>query len=111
MPASASPYITADSNVVLLDATLIYRITDPRAYILSEAHVAPALDRLFRAAATQVTARWTLNDDKHPLLSVQLRDDGLIETTRDDGWNVLDPADVLAVEWVSRDTEGQGQYL
>jgi hypothetical protein len=42
---------------------------------------------------------------------VELRADGLIETTRDDGWNVLDPADVLAVEWVSRDTEGQGQYL
>jgi len=62
MPASASPYLTADSNVVLLDATLIYRITDPRAYLLSETHVAPALDRLFRAAATQVVARWTLND-------------------------------------------------
>jgi modulator of FtsH protease HflK len=62
MPPSASPYFTADNNVVLLDATLIYRITDPRAYLLSEAHVAPALDRLFRAAATQVAARWTLND-------------------------------------------------
>jgi hypothetical protein len=24
---------------------------------------------------------------------------------------VVDPADVLAVEWVSRDTEGDGQYL
>jgi hypothetical protein len=42
---------------------------------------------------------------------MKLRDDGLIEFTRDDGWSVLDPADVLAVEWVSRDTEGQGQYL
>jgi regulator of protease activity HflC (stomatin/prohibitin superfamily) len=62
MPASASPYLTADSNVVLLDATLIYRITDPRAYLLAEDHVAPALDRVFRASATQVTARWTLND-------------------------------------------------
>jgi regulator of protease activity HflC (stomatin/prohibitin superfamily) len=61
-PASASPYLTADGNVVLLDATLIYRITDPRAYLLAEAHVAPALDRVFRASATQVAARWTLND-------------------------------------------------
>jgi regulator of protease activity HflC (stomatin/prohibitin superfamily) len=62
IPASASPYLTADNNLVLLDATLIYRITDPRAYILSEAHIAPALDRVFRAAATEVTAAWTLND-------------------------------------------------
>ncbi len=62
LPPSASPYVTGDNNVVLLDATLIYRITDPRAYLLSEAHVAPALDRVFRAAATQVTAQWTLND-------------------------------------------------
>jgi hypothetical protein len=42
---------------------------------------------------------------------VQARPDGLIEATRDDGWSVLDPGDVLAVEWVSRDSEGQGQYL
>jgi regulator of protease activity HflC (stomatin/prohibitin superfamily) len=62
LPASASPYLTGDNNLVLLDATLIYRITDPRAYIISEAHVAPALDRAFRAAATKVTAQWTLND-------------------------------------------------
>jgi modulator of FtsH protease HflK len=62
MPPTASPYLTGDSNLVLLDASLIYRITDPRAYILSEAHVGPTLDRLFRTAATQVTAEWTLND-------------------------------------------------
>ena len=64
-----------------------------------------------RLVVRGLSARWTLNDDKHPLLRVELRPDGLIEATRDDGWNVLDPADVLAVEWVSRDTEGQGQYL
>jgi hypothetical protein len=64
-----------------------------------------------RLVVRGLSGRWTLNDDKHPLLSVQLRADGLIETTRDDGWNVLDPADILAVEWVSRETEGQGQYL
>lgn len=64
-----------------------------------------------RLVVRGLSGRWTLNDDKHPLLNVQLRADGLIETTRDDGWNVLDPADILAVEWVSRDTEGQGQYL
>jgi hypothetical protein len=58
-----------------------------------------------------VIGRWTLNDEKHPLLSVRLRPDGLVETTRDDGWDVLDPSRVLAVEWVSRDTEGIGPYL
>jgi hypothetical protein len=66
---------------------------------------------LLRPVIGGLNGRWTLNDDKHPLLSMNLRDDGLIEFTRDDGWSVLDPADVLAVEWVSRDTEGQGQYL
>ena len=58
-----------------------------------------------------VNGRWTINDDKHPLIGVQLRPDGLVETTRDDGWDVLDPADVMAVDWVSREGEGGGQYL
>ena len=64
-----------------------------------------------RLVVRGLNGRWTLNDDKHPLLGVQERPDGLLEFTRDDGWSILDPADVLAVEWVSRDTEGQGQYL
>jgi hypothetical protein len=58
-----------------------------------------------------LSARWTLNDEKHPLLTAQLRPDGLVEVSRDDGWDVLDPADVVAVEWVARDNEGGGQYL
>ena len=58
-----------------------------------------------------LSARWTLNDENHPLLTVQLRSDGLVEVSRDDGWDVLDPADVVAVEWVARDNEGGGQYL
>lgn len=62
---------------------------------------------LFRGA----NGRWTLNDDKHPLTAVGVREDGLVETSREDGWDVLDPADVVAVEWVSRDGEGGGQYL
>jgi len=64
-----------------------------------------------RLVVRGLTGRWTLNDDKHPLLGVRQRPDGLLEFTRDDGWSILDPGDVLAVEWVSRDTEGQGQYL
>jgi hypothetical protein len=58
-----------------------------------------------------LSARWTLNDEKHPLLSVRLRPDGLVETSRDDGWDVWDPVDVLAVEWVAGAGEGGGLYL
>ena len=61
-PASATPYLTGDGAVVLLDSTLIYRITDPASYVLSQDHVAPALDRLFRATAVGVAAGWSLND-------------------------------------------------
>ena len=64
-----------------------------------------------RLAFKGLGGRWTLNDEKHPLLSVRLRADGLIETSRDDGWDVLDPADVLAVEWVAGPGEGGGLYL
>jgi hypothetical protein len=64
-----------------------------------------------RLVVRGLNGRWTLNDDKHPLLGVQQRPDGLLEFTRDDGWSILDPGDVLAVEWISRDAEGQGQYL
>ncbi len=64
-----------------------------------------------RLVVRGLNGRWTLNDDKHPLLGVQQRPGGLLEFTRDDGWSILDPADVLAIEWISRDTEGQGQYL
>ena len=62
LPATATPYLTGDGKVVMLDATLVYRITDPVAYVLSESHVGPALDRMFRAVATQVAAGQKLND-------------------------------------------------
>ena len=61
-PATAAPYLTGDGKVVLLDATLIYRITDPTAYVLSQDHVAPAVDRIFRASAVRVAAGQNLND-------------------------------------------------
>ncbi len=64
-------YLTGDGNVVLLSASLIYRINDPIAYALQEAHVAPALDRLFRATAVHITASRNLND----FLVVQTKDD------------------------------------
>jgi membrane protease subunit HflK len=62
VPANATPYLTGDGNVVLLDATLIYRITDPSTYFLSRDHVGPALNRLFRASAVEVAAGQSLND-------------------------------------------------
>jgi modulator of FtsH protease HflK len=60
--AGAGAYLTGDGNVVLLTASLIYRIKDPIAYALEEVHVAPALDRLFRATAVRITAGRNLND-------------------------------------------------
>ncbi len=56
-------------------------------------------------------SRWGVNDDKHPLLSVNLRSDGLVEIFRGDGWVVFDPETVLAVEWMAREGEGGGAYL
>ncbi|HTW38513.1 MAG TPA: SPFH domain-containing protein [Steroidobacteraceae bacterium] len=62
MPQNVSAFLTGDGNVVLLNATLIYRIDDPIAYALARSHVAPALDRLFRATSVHVTAGRNLND-------------------------------------------------
>ena len=59
---AVSPYLTGDGNVLVLSASLIYRITDPIAYALAESHVAPALDRLFRATTVRVTAGRGLNE-------------------------------------------------
>ena len=58
-----------------------------------------------------MSSRWAINDDKHPLLSVIARSDGLLEISRDDGWVIFDPDTVLAVEWVAREGEGGGAYL
>jgi membrane protease subunit HflK len=62
LPANVAAYLTGDGNVVLLNATLFYRISDPIAFALSESHVAPALDRAFRASGVRVTASRNLND-------------------------------------------------
>jgi len=59
---AVSPYMTGDGNILVLSASLIYRITDPVAYALAESHVAPALDRLFRATTVRVTAGRGLNE-------------------------------------------------
>ena len=62
IPQNASGYLTGDGNVVLLNATLFYRISDPVSYSLSQSHVPMALNRLFRATTVRVTAARNLND-------------------------------------------------
>ncbi len=49
-------FMTGDSSVVHLQATLFYQITDPIAYVVSGEHVAPALERLFIASAVDTLA-------------------------------------------------------
>lgn len=58
----ADPFLTGDGNLVLLHATLLYRISDAKAYVLAEKHVGPALDRLFHSVAVRVAAGRNLND-------------------------------------------------
>ena len=77
LPHGVAPYLTGDGNVVLLNATLIYRIRDPEGYTLSQAHVAPALDRLFRAATVRLAAGRSLND----FLAVSLTPGGTAQGT------------------------------
>ena len=60
--ANTNTYLTGDGGVVLINATLLYRVTDPQAYLLAESHVAPALNRIFQATAVRVTAGRGLND-------------------------------------------------
>jgi regulator of protease activity HflC (stomatin/prohibitin superfamily) len=62
LPKGVAAFLTGDGNVVLLNATLFYRINDPEAFALAESHVAAALDRVFRAAAVRVSAGRNLND-------------------------------------------------
>jgi hypothetical protein len=52
-----------------------------------------------------------LGDGKHPITSVTIRPDGLIEVTSDTGWDVFDAADVAVVYWNGTPGEGGGQYL
>jgi regulator of protease activity HflC (stomatin/prohibitin superfamily) len=48
--------LTGDASVVHMQATLLYQITDPAAYVRSAEHVGPALQRLFVASAVAVCA-------------------------------------------------------
>jgi modulator of FtsH protease HflK len=59
---NTNTYLTGDGGVALISATLVYRVMDPRAYLLAQSHVAPALNRIFQATAVHVTAGRGLND-------------------------------------------------
>ncbi len=59
---AAGSYLTGDGGVVLLNASVFYRITDPAAFMLAETHIGPALNRVFRATAITVAAHHPLDD-------------------------------------------------
>lgn len=61
-PTTAALDLTGDGGVILLDSTMFYRVSDPRAFTLSQSHIAPALRRLYLAAAAAIMARSDLND-------------------------------------------------
>jgi len=58
---NTSMLLTGDMSVVHFEATLFYQITDASTYVLSAAHVAPALARLFAASAVAVSSRRDLD--------------------------------------------------
>ena len=62
LPKGIAAFLTGDGNIVLLNATLFYRINDAQAFALAESHVAAALDRVFRATTVRVSAGRALND-------------------------------------------------
>ncbi len=61
-PSEAGVFLTGDGGVVLLLASLTWRIADPAAYYVAADHVAPALRRLYLAAAADLAARHDLDD-------------------------------------------------
>ena len=61
-PKSAHGYLTGDGGVVLIDATLTWRVVDAGAYVLAEPHIAPALRRLAEGAATAIAAARPLDN-------------------------------------------------
>ncbi len=62
IPEGAGSYLTGDGGVVLLSATVAYQVADGAAYYLAQAHVEPALQRLFSASAIDLAASRELDD-------------------------------------------------
>ena len=45
------------------------------------------------------------------LTGVELREDGLVRLTRETGWAVIDPAQIVAVVWNDETESSPGQFL
>jgi hypothetical protein len=45
------------------------------------------------------------------LTGVELRPDGLVRLEREDGWAVIDPAEIVAVVWSGDTDHSPGQFL
>ena len=45
------------------------------------------------------------------LTGVEIRPDGLVQLTRESGWAVIDPTDVMAVVWNDDTETSPGQFL
>jgi len=45
------------------------------------------------------------------LAGVELREDGLVRLTRETGWAVIDPAEIVAVVWNDETESSPGQFL
>jgi modulator of FtsH protease HflK len=61
-PPTAGGFLTGDAGVVLLDASLTWRIVDAGAYVLAEQHIEPALRRAAEGAAVTIAAGRPLDD-------------------------------------------------
>lgn len=59
---AAGTFLTGDGGAVLLGARLSWRVVDPALYLPARAHVAPALQRLFAAAALTQAAGRSIDD-------------------------------------------------
>ena len=62
VPEGVGSYLTGDGGVVLLSATITYRVEDGAAYYLARPHVKPALQRLYSASAVGVAATRALDN-------------------------------------------------
>jgi hypothetical protein len=49
--------------------------------------------------------------DNKKLTGVEIRPDGLVQLTRESGWAVIDPTDVMAVVWNDDTETSPGQFL
>jgi hypothetical protein len=49
--------------------------------------------------------------DNKKLTGVEVRADGLVRVERENGWTVIDPAEVVAVAWTDDTQNTTGQFL